>query len=245
MPIDHACTCGKKLRLKDEMAGKKFRCPACSAVNQAAPPAPPPAPADDWLSAELFNQPAPTPAMQMPTVPASPAPAMARRPKKKKWAFNFDSTLSMIIGVVLLVAAPVAAIFAYSTYCKAKASADWPSIDGTITHSSVEMKRRKARVYYEPQIEYHYKVGGQEYTGTRLSFVLREFDTSEEAAQATSNKYPLNSTQKVFYDPADPASCTLVPGTTSTGSLLIALVPLVLLAVGGRMVWSALQAAKV
>jgi hypothetical protein len=32
MPISVACTCGKKLTVKDESAGKKVRCPACQTI---------------------------------------------------------------------------------------------------------------------------------------------------------------------------------------------------------------------
>ncbi len=40
MPITFTCTCGKMLRVKDELAGKSVRCPVCSAavvVPSAAP----------------------------------------------------------------------------------------------------------------------------------------------------------------------------------------------------------------
>lgn len=32
MPPSLKCTCGRSLRIKDELAGKKVRCPACSAI---------------------------------------------------------------------------------------------------------------------------------------------------------------------------------------------------------------------
>ena len=41
MAISVACACGKQLKVKDELAGKKIRCPACQAavvVPAAAPP---------------------------------------------------------------------------------------------------------------------------------------------------------------------------------------------------------------
>lgn len=39
MPIEHACTCGAKLKVKDELAGKKIKCPKCSQVSTVAEPA--------------------------------------------------------------------------------------------------------------------------------------------------------------------------------------------------------------
>ena len=32
MPIQIACACGKKLNVRDELAGKKVKCPACGGV---------------------------------------------------------------------------------------------------------------------------------------------------------------------------------------------------------------------
>jgi hypothetical protein len=39
MSIQVSCACGKVLRIKDEDAGKQFRCPGCGAVNTAVRPA--------------------------------------------------------------------------------------------------------------------------------------------------------------------------------------------------------------
>jgi len=40
MPITLTCTCGKMLRIADEHAGKRIKCPACSAVIASKPPEP-------------------------------------------------------------------------------------------------------------------------------------------------------------------------------------------------------------
>lgn len=37
MPIQISCSCGKTLRVKDELAGKKVRCPKCQTVLTAPP----------------------------------------------------------------------------------------------------------------------------------------------------------------------------------------------------------------
>ncbi len=42
MPIDFMCPCGQKLRVKDEFAGRKVRCPKCSQPVTAAASAPEP-----------------------------------------------------------------------------------------------------------------------------------------------------------------------------------------------------------
>jgi hypothetical protein len=41
MPISVTCSCGKRLRVADEMIGKKVRCPGCKALLTTAPPSEP------------------------------------------------------------------------------------------------------------------------------------------------------------------------------------------------------------
>jgi hypothetical protein len=42
MPITLNCSCGKILRVADEHAGKRVKCPACNNVIASKPPTPPP-----------------------------------------------------------------------------------------------------------------------------------------------------------------------------------------------------------
>jgi hypothetical protein len=48
MPIAFTCACGKQLRVREDLAGKRVKCPGCRALltapGPAAGPAPPPAP---------------------------------------------------------------------------------------------------------------------------------------------------------------------------------------------------------
>ena len=40
MPITLNCSCGKTLRVADEHAGKRVKCPSCNAIIASTPPAP-------------------------------------------------------------------------------------------------------------------------------------------------------------------------------------------------------------
>jgi phage FluMu protein Com len=42
MPITLNCTCGKMLRVADEYAGRRVKCPACNAITTAPAPEPEP-----------------------------------------------------------------------------------------------------------------------------------------------------------------------------------------------------------
>jgi hypothetical protein len=68
MPITFNCPCGKTLRVPDSSAGKRAKCPLCSAVVAIPAPEPPPEPEPVF---EIVEEPAAPPA---PVTPAGPSP---------------------------------------------------------------------------------------------------------------------------------------------------------------------------
>lgn len=97
MPISFDCSCGKRFRVKDELAGKRARCPACGTVlvvpvadavfgDDLEPNPPPPPPAEEAETYRVQEQPAPekprrrpVPGPAEPTGPAEPPRRPARR----------------------------------------------------------------------------------------------------------------------------------------------------------------------
>ena len=63
-------------------------------------------------------------------------------------------------------------------------------------------------IFYEPVVEYSYRVNGREYHSTQLSFGGRVAG-SEELAQAKAAQYPANTEVVVHYDPANPSNAVL------------------------------------
>jgi hypothetical protein len=125
MPISLKCACGRALRAKDELAGRKVRCPQCSAVlnvPQAArkqpareeildaellePPvraaAPPVARASDSYAAETGAGDEPRPVRR-----PKPPTFRPRKPRRQpKVAFErgwFGSTNSGVVGGILMM----------------------------------------------------------------------------------------------------------------------------------------------
>ncbi|GAB5441418.1 MAG: hypothetical protein Fues2KO_17670 [Fuerstiella sp.] len=90
MPIECSCpACDKQFRVKDELAGKKFKCTACGAVVSAGPPAAsPPAPAAP--AAPAARKPT---AAKKPTA-ADPARKPASAAARRKRAAAADATAS-------------------------------------------------------------------------------------------------------------------------------------------------------
>lgn len=82
MSIRFSCACGKAFHLKDELAGKKGKCPQCGEVLNIPHP---PAPADEPVEFDLAPLPpqiskpsTPRPAMSAPRVAAPVPPAMQK-----------------------------------------------------------------------------------------------------------------------------------------------------------------------
>ncbi len=66
MPITFSCSCGKRLQVKDEVAGRPVKCPACTSVVTV--PTPPPAEPQFEV---VEDEPAPTPSSSSEEKPKS------------------------------------------------------------------------------------------------------------------------------------------------------------------------------
>jgi hypothetical protein len=102
MSISVTCTCGKRLSVKDELAGKRVRCPGCQGVvaipAAGAAPTPPPAAAP--------RPPAP-PAKPAAMPPAPPAAPAAKRPPQPAKAMLVDEDEAVAAVAPARAAKPV------------------------------------------------------------------------------------------------------------------------------------------
>jgi hypothetical protein len=62
--------------------------------------------------------------------------------------------------------------------------------------------------FYEPVIEYSYRVDGREYHSTQIAFGGK-LAGSEELAQAKAARYPQGADVVVHYDPKNPSNAVL------------------------------------
>jgi hypothetical protein len=76
-------------------------------------------------------------------------------------------------------------------------------------------------------LEYRYAVAGQEYTGWRAAYVRVPY------RRPLYKLYRPGQTVAVRYDPASPAEAVLEPGVPMLGVLAEALVPVLLIGLGG------------
>jgi hypothetical protein len=97
VPIPVSCSCGRALKIKDELAGKKVRCPACRNVVQV--PQPNQDPEDEimqMLLSDSEDEPAPPSSPEPPepegikaeapqrASPPSPPPSLPKKKPEKK-----------------------------------------------------------------------------------------------------------------------------------------------------------------
>jgi hypothetical protein len=99
---------------------------------------------------------------------------------------------------------------------KAEVSLAWPSVSGKVLKAEVEQGESIAdedgmtRTIYYPSVEYEYEVGGQVFTGKKISFGATQTYSSNAKAAAELAQYPLGKPVPVYYDPADPGQAVLV-----------------------------------
>lgn len=128
---------------------------------------------------------------------------------------------NLILGVVFLAAGIGLSIWGHGMLEEARASADWPTVSGTIVSSDVSVSKstsgsgskRKTSTVYEPSITYKYEVDGKPFTSSRVTTNDYSSSSSKRAYRIVK-KYPEGSTAKVYYNPDEPYLSVLEPGTT-------------------------------
>src|SRR5262249_18516041 len=104
MPIKLSCDCGKKLQVKDDLAGKKVKCPGCgavvpvpAAVAEAPPPAPKPKMKAPPPREEEEVPPQPQDEEEAPPPPEEEEAPAPKRAKKKSSASELMVTNKFVV----------------------------------------------------------------------------------------------------------------------------------------------------
>jgi hypothetical protein len=110
--------------------------------------------------------------------------------------FFFDA---IFIGIIVAVRRKVAQ------------AAGWPSTLGTVTFSTIEMRRgSKGGSTAYPVVRYSYQVNGQPYQSTK---VMPGPDVGGTGAHKVVQRYPAGAQVMVYYNPANPSEALLERGT--------------------------------
>jgi len=111
-------------------------------------------------------------------------------------------------GFLIVGAAQIAA--SVSDSVEATKSIHWPTTDGLVLSSTVNVTKSRGGFAYTPKVIYSYTVGIHSYTGDRIW--TQEFADLSERARATSAKFPVGASVTIHYDPSAPESSLLEPG---------------------------------
>ena len=148
--------------------------------------------------------------------------------------------IKIVIGCILLLVAPLAAIGCFFSFQSMQASNDWPSAPGVITVSEVQStfgKKTKAKLSYE------FQVGASSFNGSRIRFADTT-GSSRSAQEQSIAAYPVGSNVEVYYDPKNPKVAVLEPGGGIRGYGLI-LPPLLLAGIGAFLIFAGIEQKKI
>lgn len=108
---------------------------------------------------------------------------------------------------VLLVVGLVLAALGGSNLWLGWASRGWPTTEATIESSRVVTRSERV----DPEVRFHYGVGGQDYTAKRIRFwFLPELDGAQ--AEHWVARYAAGAHERVAYHPDRPGLAVLAPG---------------------------------
>lgn len=135
------------------------------------------------------------------------------------------------IGIFSILLIAVVIFGVYSLF-KINASSQWPSTEGKIRSSEIKEIEREVKNTrgdwetkreYEVVLKYEYRVDGKTFMGDRLFLVLPSIFSTRAEANQTMEKYPVNQTAMVYYDPKNPNDSTLLTGNSIPPAAFIAL----------------------
>ena len=109
---------------------------------------------------------------------------------------------------------------------------------GTITHSEIKHDAGVTGKSELADVKYQFRVDGQDFTGSRLSFFNMNWSSPQEAARVVQS-LPIGKPVDVFYNPAEPNECGLDRSLDGRPLFLaVLLLPFNLVMIGGwRWAW--------
>lgn len=120
---------------------------------------------------------------------------------------------------------------------EAKASKEWPTAQGVITHSELNKSQDSdGNNLFSANVKYTYVVNGEEYSNGNIATVNGSTSLKSNVIKKVK-KYTKGKNVTVYYDPEFPNIAVLEPGTNFWISILLK-IPLLLCAISVLMVLS-------
>ncbi len=139
------------------------------------------------------------------------APQLKRDPLGGCRPSKVTSTLLLNLGATAAGAAAVA--YYVWAAMQAHASLHWPTVEGRVSKSSLEIRPGRLGRTYAPDVTYTYQAAGLPYTSRRIFFGQGLFSTHAAGfAETRRERYKEGSTVRVYVHPRKPARAVLEPG---------------------------------
>jgi len=133
---------------------------------------------------------------------------------------------SLLIGVGMLLLGTV--MFKLP---RAIVSSNWPTTEGEIVSSYVEVGDHGDSWSAWPRVSYTYLVDGKKYTSNNIE--VEDFGRATDSyAQKVIQRYPEGARVKVFYEPDDPAVAVLEPGFPRSSGFVFIFLLVVIMGIG-------------
>lgn len=127
-------------------------------------------------------------------------------------AMSKGSIVSFVVGIIFIVAGGGIGFYIGKPILeKAKASASWPTTEGSVIVSELERRRKKKSTTYEAAVVFKYEVAGEELEGDKIWFGQYSSSNRSEM-QALLRQYPVGKKVTVYYSPDEPSAAVLQPG---------------------------------
>lgn len=158
--------------------------------------------------------------------------------KKRRTAEIVKTVIAIIlVSGLILSMGTVTFVIGIQEFIAAKNSTDWPSVNGIVFRSEVEVTEdRRSRssgtstssYSYQPVVNYQYFVNDTKNTGDTIRYGLV---TNKHMAEKTVAKYPKKREVVVYYNPDKPKQSVLEPGY-SGGLLFMPIMGLIVIGCG-------------
>ena len=128
---------------------------------------------------------------------------------------NLKTTLTVIaLGALAAGGNVVYQRYDRNLQALSRASIDWPSVQGLVTHSALLLRNNKIgtgrKTDYVVDVAYEYVVGDKVYRNDIVRFDQGQMPGSRKERLVSA--YPVGRRVEVFYDPDDPDQSVLLPG---------------------------------
>lgn len=126
---------------------------------------------------------------------------------------EYPLILRLVAVIGVLIFAGVTIWHGLTDVHEARASVDWPTVDGKVlSHAVHRQSHTHSRDTFAPIVWYEYRVGDTPYKDSRLSWYAENFDSERAAQDFMQERFPVGATVRVHYDSVHPHHACLIPG---------------------------------